>query len=98
VVLVDLDRYARTPFGRARRTSGRHGYVAYFPDAIPRTIDLPTRTVRLLGDAEAELGRLDGTGRLLPDQIAFMRKDEAFWVRLRSRSTCEIGGDYFPRK
>jgi len=70
---MELDRYARTPFGRARRTSGRHGYVAYFPDPIPRTVDLPARTVRLLADAEAALGRLDGTGRLLPDPYLLTR-------------------------
>ena len=70
---MDLERYVQTPFGRARRTGGRHGYVAYFPDPIPRTVDLPARTVRLLGEAEAALGRLDGTGRLLPDPYLLTR-------------------------
>jgi Fic family protein len=64
---MDLDRYASTPFGESRRTGGRHGYVAYFPAKIPRTVELSARTVRLLGDAEASLGRLDGVGRLLPN-------------------------------
>ena len=70
---MDLDRYASTPFGRARRTSGRHGYVAYFPAPIPRAVELPARTVRLLGEAEAALGRLDGVGRLLPNPYLLAR-------------------------
>lgn len=72
-MLMDLDRYASTPFGRARRTSGRHGYVAYFPAPIPRAVELPARTVRLLGEAEAALGRLDGVGRLLPSPFLLTR-------------------------
>ena len=72
-MLMDLDRYASTPFGRARRTSGRHGYVAYFPAPIPRAVELPARTVRLLGEAEAALGRLDGVGRLLPNPYLLTR-------------------------
>lgn len=63
--LVDPDRYASTPFGEPRRTAGRFGYVAYFPWPIPRRLELPAASVRLLGEAEAALGRLDGIGRLL---------------------------------
>ena len=70
---MELADYAATAFGEARRTPGRHGYVAYFPAAIPRKIELPARTVRLLGEAEASLGRLDGTGRLLPDPYLLTR-------------------------
>lgn len=62
-----LDDYAETPFGQARRTGGRHGYVAYFPAPIPRALDLPTATVSLLAEAEAALGRLAGVGDLLPN-------------------------------
>ncbi|MDQ3676133.1 MAG: Fic family protein [Actinomycetota bacterium] len=36
-------------------------------DPIPRTVELPVQTVRLLGEAEASLGRLDGIGRLMPN-------------------------------
>lgn len=53
-------------FGEARQTPGRAGYVAYFPRPIPRRLDLPASTVRLLADAEASLGRLAGVGQLLP--------------------------------
>ena len=51
-----------TAFGEPRRTVGGHGYVAYFPSPIPRTIGLPVSTIRLLADAEASLGRLAGVG------------------------------------
>lgn len=70
---VHLDAYASTPFGEPRRTLGRRGYVAYFPAPIPRAIELPTTTVRLLTDAEASLGRLAGVGLLVPNPHLLIR-------------------------
>ena len=70
---MDLGRYEPTPFGRARRTGGRHGYVAYFPEPIPRALDLPLSTLRLLGDAEAALGQLAGLGRVLRNPNLLLR-------------------------
>jgi Fic family protein len=64
---MDLRSYPPTPFGSARRTRGRHGYVAYFPEPIPRAIELRPSTIGLLADAEAALGRLAGVGSLLPN-------------------------------
>jgi hypothetical protein len=37
---MDVARYADTPFGSVRRTGGRHGYLAYFPQPIPRQFPL----------------------------------------------------------
>ena len=48
---MEIDRYPHTPFGRGRRTPGRHGYVAYFPAKIPRRLDLPAATVAILAQA-----------------------------------------------
>lgn len=59
--------YPPTPFGSAQRTRGRHGYVAYFPAPLPRTVELRPSTIGLLADAEAALGRLAGIGSLLPN-------------------------------
>lgn len=70
---VELETHAPTSFGEARLTSGRHGYVAYFPATIPRALDLPASTVRLLGEAEGALGRLAGVGRLLPNPDLLIR-------------------------
>jgi len=70
---VELGEYASTPFGEARRTLGRHGYVAYFPAPIPRSIELPSPTIRLLADAEAALGRLAGVGQLVPNPHLLIR-------------------------
>lgn len=70
---MELDDYATTPFGGPRRTPGRHGYVAYFPAPIPRSIDLPTATIRLLADAEAALGTLAGVGQLVPNPYLLIR-------------------------
>jgi Fic family protein len=70
---VRRDDYASTIFGEPRRTPGRHGYVAYFPAPIPRTVDLSPATVRLLADAEAALGTLAGVGQLVPNPHLLIR-------------------------
>ncbi len=63
---MDLDRFSDTPFGRARRTPGRHGYVAYSPRPIPRSVEISPENLLRLADAEAALGRLAGAARILP--------------------------------
>ncbi|MGI8411151.1 MAG: Fic family protein [Solirubrobacteraceae bacterium] len=70
---MDADRYTRSVFGEARHTLGRGGYVAYFPRSIPRRLELPSSTVRLLADAESSLGRLVGVGQLLPNPDLLIR-------------------------
>ena len=70
---MERSQYASTDFGEARKTPGAHGYVAYFPAPIPRTLDLPGATVRLLADAEAALGTLSGVGRLVPNPHLLIR-------------------------
>lgn len=70
---MELERYARTVFGGARRTGGRHDYVAYFPATIPRSVALTARVVRLLADAESALGRLAGVGQLVPNPHLLIR-------------------------
>ncbi|MFV0306667.1 MAG: Fic family protein [Desertimonas sp.] len=64
---MDEERYAETPFGSARRTRGRYGYVAYMPNPIPRVLELSAANLTRMADAEAALGRLAGAGRLLPN-------------------------------
>ncbi len=70
---MDSARFADTPFGRARRIAGPHGYVAYFPRPIPREVPISAGNLMLLADAEAALGRLAGSGRLLPDPHLLVR-------------------------
>ncbi|MGV1048295.1 MAG: Fic family protein [Solirubrobacterales bacterium] len=70
---MELSRYPPTRFGRARRAPGRHGYVAYFPAPIPRTIELAAATVSLLADAEGVLGQLAAVGRLVPNPDLLIR-------------------------
>lgn len=70
---MDLERYQGTAFGEPRRTLGPHGYVAYFPASIPRSLELPNSLIRLLGDAEAALGTLSGIGRLVPNPYLLVR-------------------------
>ena len=70
---MKLEAYRSTGFGEGRRTPGPHGYVAYFPAPIPRSLKLPPSTARLLGDAEAELGQLAAAGRLLPNPDLLLR-------------------------
>lgn len=47
--------------------------MAYFPRAIPRSIEVPSATVRLLGEAEAALGRLAGVGQLVTNPHLLIR-------------------------
>ncbi len=70
---MDLKRYSSSPFGEARRTPGRHGYVAYFPARVPRSIELPASTLGLLADAEASLGRLAGVAEFVPSPDLLVR-------------------------
>lgn len=42
-------------------------YYAFVPAALPRTHQLTPDTIILLSEADAALGRLAGSGRLLPD-------------------------------
>ncbi len=70
---MDAASYRSTEFGIARRTSGRHGYVAYLPKPIPRALDLSSSTVMLLADAEAALGQLAAVGGLLPNPDLLVR-------------------------
>jgi Fic family protein len=63
---VEQDRYLDTAFGQVRSTGGAHGYLAYFPKAIPRTVAISEASLLQLADAESALGRLAGAGRLLP--------------------------------
>ncbi len=64
---MDPNDYTPTPFGSAQQTPGNHGYTAYFPQPIPRELDLSPVNLTLMADAEAALGRLAGAGRLLPN-------------------------------
>ena len=70
---MNPDRYAETPFGAAHQTIGPHGYVAYFPKSIPRELTISHDNLLRIADAEAALGRLAGTGRLLPDPHLLVR-------------------------
>jgi Fic family protein len=64
---VNPERYLATTFGSVKRTIGCHGHFAYFPQAIPRSVEIAMPSVSLLAVAEAALGRLAGAGRLLPN-------------------------------
>ncbi len=70
---MDPSQYQATPFGSPRRTSGRHGYVAFYPAPIPRVLDLPASSVALLADAEGSLGQLAAVGRLVPNPDLLIR-------------------------
>ena len=64
---MDPSRFAAPRFGAAVRTPGPHGYVAFVPQPLPRTVELSAATILLLSEADRALGRLAGAGRLLPN-------------------------------
>lgn len=60
--------FVDSPFGYATRNPGNPWAFDYFrPRPIPRQLDLRPETVAAIADASAELGRLDGLGRLISD-------------------------------
>ena len=61
---MDPDRYAETPFVRHARSSARTATSPTSPSRSPGRWRCPSNLLRV-ADAEAALGRLAGTGRLL---------------------------------
>src|SRR5260370_17531190 len=54
-------------WGRAIRTDPPGSFAAFIPQHVPRELALSADTVMLLSEADAALGRLAGSGRLLPN-------------------------------
>jgi Fic family protein len=70
---LDANRFAAPEFGVALKTPGPAGFVAFQPVPVPRRLDLADETVVALSDADRALGRLAGTGRLLPNPHLLLR-------------------------
>ena len=64
---MDPTRFVAPQWGRAVSTGGPAAYHAFEPVPVPRELSLRPQTIMLLSDADAALGRLAGSGRLLPD-------------------------------
>jgi Fic family protein len=64
---VDPTEFVAPEWGRAVRTPSPGSYVAFIPEHVPRELALTPDTVLRLSEADAALGRLAGSGRLLPD-------------------------------
>lgn len=64
---MDLTKFVDTSLGAIQRVPGPHGYAYFAPAPLPRALDLDRSTVTLLSRADRALGRLSGTGRLLPN-------------------------------
>ncbi|MGA2828450.1 MAG: Fic family protein [Streptosporangiaceae bacterium] len=64
---MDATRFVAPEWGKAISTLGPASYMAFVPEPLPREIPLDADTVLKLSEADAALGRLAGSGRLLPD-------------------------------
>jgi len=64
---VDPSKFVAPAWGRAIRTPSPWSYTAFIPGALPRKLRLDPDTILRLSEADAALGRLAGSGRLLPD-------------------------------
>lgn len=64
---MDPTRFAAPDWGRAVSTGGSAAYYAFVPAPVPSQLVLRPETIMLLSEADAALGRLAGSGRLLPD-------------------------------
>lgn len=83
---MDESHYADSLFGRPAEVGRPHGYIAYLPNPLPRALEISPESTRLLGEAEAALGRLSGVGRLLPDPdllvVPYLRREALSSARI----------------
>jgi Fic family protein len=64
---VDPKNFTAPEWGRIVSTGGSFPYGSFVPAPLPRTLPLRLDVVRLLSAADTALGRLAGSGRVLPD-------------------------------
>lgn len=65
---MDATKFADSPFGSATIEPGnKWGFTYFLPKPIPRSLDLSPDAVRLLSDADAALGHLQGLGMIITD-------------------------------
>ena len=64
---MERTNFVAQEWGRVVTAGGPAPYDAFVPSAMPRELTLDADTILLLSDADAALGRLAGSGRLLPD-------------------------------
>ncbi len=64
---MDPTRFIAPDWGRVVSTGGPAAYHAFEPAPVPPSLTLEPATIMLLSEADAALGRLAGSGRLLPD-------------------------------
>jgi Fic family protein len=63
---VDASKFIAPEWGHAVRTAPPGPFAAFIPNGLPRELTLTADTVMRLSEADAALGRLAGSGRLLP--------------------------------
>ena len=59
------DAFSSQARGVVRKTPT--GFYAFFPEPLPRRLDLPSEVVVLLDEATGAVHRLGGVGRLIPN-------------------------------
>ncbi|WP_087003927.1 Fic family protein [Gulosibacter sp. 10] len=65
---MDGSRFSDTRFGSATIEPGnKWAFTYYLPKPIPRSLELPPDTVRLLSEADASLGHLQGLGTIITE-------------------------------
>ena len=63
---MDASLFVAPKWGRAISTGGPAAYAAFIPEPLCRQMQLDAGIVMKLSEADASLGRLAGSGRLLP--------------------------------
>lgn len=66
-ITVDPSAYPSDAYGTVHRAPDPGGYDFFVPSPVPRALRLDASTTSLLSKADRALGRLAGTGRLLPN-------------------------------
>ncbi|MGH8930576.1 MAG: Fic family protein [Egibacteraceae bacterium] len=83
---MDATQFSASDRGRVRRTLD--GYAAFFPNPLPRKVELEHQTILRFEEATAALHRLAGVGLLLPDPSLLV----APYIRLEAVLSSRIEG------
>ncbi len=64
---MDASQFVAADWGKVISTLGPASYKAFVPAKVPKELTLTAEIIMKLSDADAALGRLAGSGRLLPN-------------------------------
>lgn len=96
---MDVTLFSASPVGQLRPITGHDSYLdrrydhfAFVPTALPATVPLEPLTIKLMGEAERAVGRLDAAASRLPNPALLVRPA----LYREAVSTSALEGTYAP--